>query len=42
MQKRDRTEQMVVVLVEFALALAAVLDGINKESFQNFRLRVGE
>ncbi|XP_047736309.1 uncharacterized protein LOC108664914, partial [Hyalella azteca] len=38
---RDRTEQNVVTLVEFALALASVLDSINKESFQNFRLRVG-
>ncbi|KAF2362818.1 Adenylyl cyclase class-3/4/guanylyl cyclase [Trinorchestia longiramus] len=38
---RDRTEQNVVTLVEFALALATVLDSINKESFQNFRLRVG-
>ncbi|KAG7167957.1 Adenylate cyclase type 2-like 2 [Homarus americanus] len=26
---------------EFALALAAVLDAINKESFQSFKLRVG-
>lgn len=31
-----------MLLVEFALALAAVLDAINKESFQNFKLRVGK
>ncbi|XP_026481502.1 adenylate cyclase type 2-like [Ctenocephalides felis] len=34
-------EQTVVVLVEFACALFAALDQINRESFQRFRLRVG-
>ncbi|KAK4296504.1 hypothetical protein Pmani_031004, partial [Petrolisthes manimaculis] len=40
-EAQDRTERCLVLLVEFALALAAVLDAINKESFQNFKLRVG-
>ncbi|XP_071517524.1 uncharacterized protein [Panulirus ornatus] len=40
-EARDRTERCLVLLVEFALALAAVLDAINKESFQSFKLRVG-
>ncbi|KAG0716726.1 Adenylate cyclase type 2 [Chionoecetes opilio] len=38
---QDRTQHCIVLLVEFALALAAVLDAINRESFQNFKLRVG-
>ncbi|XP_042876635.1 adenylate cyclase type 2-like [Penaeus japonicus] len=38
---RDRTEYCLVLLVEFALAMAAALDSINRESFQNFKLRVG-
>lgn len=29
------------MVVEFALALMAVLDQINRESFQRFRLRIG-
>lgn len=41
-QARDRTEYCLVLLVEFALAMAAALDSINRESFQNFKLRVGE
>ncbi|KAK7074982.1 putative adenylyl cyclase class-4 guanylyl cyclase [Halocaridina rubra] len=40
-EARDRTEHCLVLLVDFALALASVLDSINKESFQNFKLRVG-
>ncbi|XP_069960075.1 adenylate cyclase type 2 isoform X2 [Cherax quadricarinatus] len=40
-QARDRTEHCLVLLVEFALSMAAVLDAINKESFQSFKLRVG-
>lgn len=28
-------------MVEFALALMSVLDQINRESFQRFRLRIG-
>ncbi|XP_076173456.1 adenylate cyclase type 2 Ac76E isoform X2 [Ptiloglossa arizonensis] len=31
----------VIVLVEFALALMTILDQINKESFQRFKLRIG-
>ncbi|XP_047471636.1 adenylate cyclase type 2-like [Penaeus chinensis] len=38
---RDKTECCLVLLVEFALAMAAALDSINRESFQNFKLRVG-
>lgn len=29
------------MVVEFALALMSVLDQINRESFQRFRLRIG-
>lgn len=32
---------MVVVLVDFAVALMTILDQINKESFQRFKLRMG-
>jgi len=31
----------VVILVEFAIALMSILDSINRESFQRFRLRIG-
>ncbi|KAG7199184.1 hypothetical protein KM043_018059 [Ampulex compressa] len=31
----------VIVLVEFALALMTILDQINRESFQRFKLRMG-
>lgn len=31
----------MTVVVEFALALMSVLDQINRESFQRFRLRIG-
>lgn len=34
-------EHNVIVLVEFALALMTILDQINKESFQRFKLRMG-
>ncbi|XP_065349214.1 adenylate cyclase type 2 [Cloeon dipterum] len=37
----SRQEHHVVVLVEFALALMSILDQINKDSFQRFRLRIG-
>ncbi|XP_069157850.1 adenylate cyclase type 2 [Procambarus clarkii] len=40
-EARDRTEHCLVLLVKFALAMASVLDAINKESFQSFKLRVG-
>ncbi|EDV52435.1 adenylate cyclase type 2 isoform X2 [Drosophila erecta] len=37
-----RTEEHnVVILVEFAIALMSILDSINRESFQRFRLRIG-
>ncbi|XP_022218097.2 adenylate cyclase type 2 isoform X2 [Drosophila obscura] len=37
-----RTEEHnVVILVEFAIALMGILDSINRESFQRFRLRIG-
>lgn len=32
----------VVVLIEFAISLMTILDQINKESFQNFKLRIGK
>lgn len=32
---------MVVALLEFAIALMTILDQINKESFQRFKLRMG-
>nr|XP_033339524.1 adenylate cyclase type 2 isoform X2 [Megalopta genalis] len=31
----------IIILVEFALALMTILDQINKESFQRFKLRIG-
>ncbi|XP_054285500.1 adenylate cyclase type 2-like isoform X1 [Macrosteles quadrilineatus] len=42
--KKDETRRMehnVVVLVEFAVALMTILDQINRESFQRFKLRMG-
>lgn len=33
---------MIVVLVDFAVALMTVLDQINRESFQRFKLRMGK
>lgn len=41
-QDERRTEEHnVTVVVEFAIALMSVLDQINRESFQRFRLRIG-
>ncbi|XP_043192777.1 adenylate cyclase type 2-like [Amphibalanus amphitrite] len=42
-QEKDRAkhEHNVITLVEFATALMAALDSINRESFQNFKLRTG-
>ena len=37
-----RENSIVTVLVDFAIALMTVLDHINKESFQRFKLRVGK
>ncbi|XP_015125001.1 adenylate cyclase type 2 [Diachasma alloeum] len=34
-------EHNVIVLVEFAIALMTILDQINRESFQRFKLRMG-
>lgn len=31
----------MVILVEFAIALMSILDSINRESFQRFRLGIG-
>lgn len=31
----------VIVLVEFAIALMTILDQINRDSFQRFKLRIG-
>ncbi|XP_029052909.2 adenylate cyclase type 2 isoform X6 [Osmia bicornis bicornis] len=42
--RKDPTKQQdhnIIILVEFALALMTILDQINKESFQRFKLRIG-
>lgn len=39
--ERRIEEHNVTVVVEFATALMSVLDQINRESFQRFRLRIG-
>ncbi|RWS30033.1 adenylate cyclase type 2-like isoform X2 [Leptotrombidium deliense] len=39
--KVDKEGHYVCVLVEFSLSLMSVLEQINKESFQRFKLRVG-
>ncbi|XP_012285023.1 adenylate cyclase type 2 [Orussus abietinus] len=36
-----RHDHNVIVLVEFAIALMTILDQINRESFQRFKLRMG-
>ncbi|CAH2091501.1 unnamed protein product [Euphydryas editha] len=36
-----KEEHTVAILVEFAIALMTILDQINRESFQRFKLRVG-
>ena len=41
-EDRARHEHNVLTLVEFATALMAALDAINRESFQNFKLRTGQ
>jgi hypothetical protein len=35
-------EHNVLILVDFAIALMTILDQINRESFQRFKLRIGE
>ncbi|CAH2039985.1 unnamed protein product, partial [Iphiclides podalirius] len=36
-----KEEHTVAILVEFAVALMTILDQINRESFQRFKLRIG-
>ncbi|XP_076855839.1 LOW QUALITY PROTEIN: adenylate cyclase type 7 [Brachyhypopomus gauderio] len=40
-QDRDRQHAQIGIMVEFAIALVGKLDGINRHSFNSFRLRVG-
>ena len=40
-QTRERYNQNVVALAEFAFAMIAVLEGINRDCFNDFKLRVG-
>ncbi|XP_030650003.1 adenylate cyclase type 7 [Chanos chanos] len=40
-QDRERQQAQIGIMVEFAIALIGKLDGINRHSFNNFRLRVG-
>lgn len=41
-QDRERQQAQIGIMVEFAIALIGKLDGINRHSFNTFRLRVGE
>lgn len=41
-QDRERQAAQIGIMVEFAIALMGKLDGINRHSFNSFRLRVGE
>ncbi|XP_012254262.2 adenylate cyclase type 2 [Athalia rosae] len=38
---KKQQDHNVIVMVEFALALMTILDQINKDSFQRFKLRIG-
>uniref|UniRef100_A0A8C9QTW0 Adenylate cyclase type 7 n=1 Tax=Scleropages formosus TaxID=113540 RepID=A0A8C9QTW0_SCLFO len=40
-QDRERQQAQIGNMVEFAIALISKLDGINRHSFNSFRLRVG-
>ncbi|XP_051920247.1 adenylate cyclase type 7 isoform X2 [Hippocampus zosterae] len=40
-QDRERQQAHIGIMVEFAVALVGKLDGINRHSFNSFRLRVG-
>ncbi|XP_037104471.1 adenylate cyclase type 7 isoform X2 [Syngnathus acus] len=40
-QDRERQQAQIGIMVEFAMALVGKLDGINRHSFNSFRLRVG-
>ncbi len=35
-------DRLVSTMIEFVAGMMSTLDGINKDSFQNFRLRVGK
>ncbi|XP_032520259.2 adenylate cyclase type 2 isoform X2 [Danaus plexippus] len=37
----SKEEHTVAILIEFAVALMTILDQINRESFQRFKLRIG-
>lgn len=41
-QDKERQLAQIGNMVEFAIALIGKLDGINRHSFNSFRLRVGE
>ena len=41
-QDREKQQAQIGNMVEFAIALIGKLDGINRHSFNSFRLRVGE
>ncbi|XP_041840021.1 adenylate cyclase type 7 isoform X1 [Melanotaenia boesemani] len=40
-QDRERQPAQIGIMVEFAIAMMGKLDGINRHSFNSFRLRVG-
>uniref|UniRef100_A0A8C0VA49 Adenylate cyclase type 7 n=1 Tax=Cyanistes caeruleus TaxID=156563 RepID=A0A8C0VA49_CYACU len=40
-QDRERQNAHIGIMVEYGIALMSKLDGINRHSFNNFRLRVG-
>ncbi|KAM6942706.1 adenylate cyclase type 7 [Xenentodon cancila] len=40
-QDRERQQAQIGIMVEFAIAMIGKLDGINRHSFNTFRLRVG-
>nr|XP_046269996.1 adenylate cyclase type 7 isoform X2 [Scatophagus argus] len=40
-QDKERQQAQIGIIVEFAIALIGKLDGINRHSFNSFRLRVG-
>ncbi|XP_042338293.1 adenylate cyclase type 7 isoform X2 [Plectropomus leopardus] len=40
-QDKERQQAQIGIMVEFAIALIGKLDGINRHSFNSFRLRVG-
>lgn len=41
-QDKEKQQAQIGILVEFAIAMIGKLDGINRHSFNSFRLRVGE